>query len=186
MRERKPNRLTDYDYSQNGYYFVTLCAKDKREFFGSIAEGKMDLNKYGEIVNRCWYELPVHYLNCSSDAFVVMPNHLHGIIVINNEDAVGNGLKPFPTHGLSEIMRGFKTFSSRRINEIKDFDKFQWQKSFYDHIVRDEESLRRIREYICFNPLKWEMDIENRNSHFPHENCADYYEGIITGGQKKR
>jgi REP element-mobilizing transposase RayT len=185
MRERKRNRLKDYNYSQDGYYFVTICTKDRREFFGGVAEGKMSLNKHGEIVNQCWYELPKHYLNCSLDSFVIMPNHVHGIIVINNENIVGNGLKPFPTYGLSEIIRGFKTFSSRTINEmIKGGSKFQWQKSFYDHVIRDEKSLHNLRHYITFNSLKWELDIENKGGlNIPpiQKSCKDYYREIIDG-----
>jgi REP element-mobilizing transposase RayT len=133
MIKRKPNRLRDYDYSQDGYYFITICTRGRKEFFGNIREGKLDLNRYGETVNQSWYDLPRHYPNGSLDSFVIMPNHVHGIIVIDNENVVGNGLKPFPTHGLSEIIRGFKTFSSRKINEEIEIDnKFQWQKSFYD------------------------------------------------------
>lgn len=106
-----------------------------------------------------------------------MPNHMHGIVIIDNDidesdnSVVGNGLKPFRTepfptkrkklHGLSEIMRGFKTFSSRRINEKNPVDKFQWQKSFYDHVIRNDESLCKIREYIMINPEKWEFDKKN-------------------------
>jgi putative transposase len=162
MIKRKPNRLRDYDYSQDGYYFITICTRGRKEFFGNIREGKLDLNRFGETVNQCWYDLPRHYPNCSLDSFVIMPNHVHGIIVIDNENVVGNGLKPFPTHGLSEIIRGFKTFSSRKINEEIEIDnKFQWQKSFYDHIIRGERSLDLIREYIQNNPLKWDLDREN-------------------------
>jgi len=162
MRERKSNRLSNYDYSQDGYYFVTICTKDRKEFFGKVKEGMMNLSQYGEIVDQCWYDLPKHYLNCSSDLFITMPNHVHGIIVIDNKNIVGNGFKPFPTHGLSEIIRGFKTFSSRPINEmIKEGIKFQWQKSFYDHVIRNEKELSRIREYIQNNPLKWDLDREN-------------------------
>jgi REP element-mobilizing transposase RayT len=88
-----------------------------------------------------------------------MPDHFHGIVWIN---PVGNGLKPFPTgktnHGLPEIIRGFKTFSSRRINEINHHEKFQWQKSYYDHVIRNDESLQKIREYIQNNPVKWEFN----------------------------
>ncbi len=145
MRNRKLNRLKNYDYSKGGYYFVTICTKDRKDFFGRVKEEKMNLNHYGEIVNQCWFELPKHYLNCSLDSFVTMPNHVHGIIVIDNEKIVGNGLKPFPTHGLSEIVRGFKTFSSRRINEIKEENHFQWQKSFYDHVIRNKTSLNNLR-----------------------------------------
>jgi len=162
MIKRKPNRLRDYDYSQEGYYFITICTRGRKEFFGDIREGKIDLNRFGETVNQCWYDLPRHYPNSSLDSFVIMPNHIHGIIVIDNDDVVGNGLKPFPTHGLSEIIRGFKTFSSRKINEKIEIDnKFQWQKSFYDHIIRGERSLDLIREYIQNNPLKWDLDREN-------------------------
>ena len=104
MRERKSNRLRNYNYSQNGYYFVTICTKERKEFFGRVEEEKMNLNHYGEIVNQCWYELPKHYLNYSLDSFVIMPNHIHGIIVIDNEKIVGNGLKPFSTCYLSRII----------------------------------------------------------------------------------
>ena len=183
MRERKLNRLKDYNYSQDGYYFVTICTKDRKEFFGRVEEEKMNLNNHGEIVNQCWYELPKHYLNCSLDSFVIMPNHFHGIIVINNKNIVGNGFKPFPTHGLSEIIRGFKTFSSRKINEkITDASKFQWQKSFYDHVIRNEKSLNNLRQYIMYNPMKWELDIENRGKTYvgsPRQSCRDYYNKII-------
>jgi REP element-mobilizing transposase RayT len=162
MRERKQTRLKNYDYSQHGYYFVTICAQNREQWFGKVEKGEMILNPYGKIVNECWDDLPEHYAHCSLDSFVIMPNHVHGIIVIDNDKTVGNGLKPFPTHGLSEMIRGFKTFSSRKINEgIKSDNKFQWQKSFYDHIIRGEKSLDLIREYIQNNPLKWELDREN-------------------------
>lgn len=126
----------------------------------------MDLNEWGGIVQTCWNDLPGHYANVKLDEHEVMPNHFHGIIVIDN---VGNGLKPFPTtakrHGLSEIVRGFKTFSSRRINEkLTDGKRFQWQKSYYDHVIRNEKSLNQIREYIRNNPLKWETDPENTSA----------------------
>ncbi len=183
MIKRKANRLRGYDYSQDGYYFVSICTKGRKEFFGDIREAKMDLNRYGEIVNQCWRDLPRHYPNCFLDSFVIMPNHIHGIIVIDNGNVVGNGLKPFPTHGLPEIIRGFKTFSSRKINEEMKIDnKFQWQKSFYDHVIRDDKSLENLRQYIMFNPLKWELDIENRtNVPSATRSCKDYYEEIIDG-----
>jgi len=145
MNKRKANRLKNYDYSQDGCYFITVCTQGRREWFGSIENGVMELNENGRIVSACWDDLP---------------NHIHGIVVIDN---IGNGLKPFPTknHGLSEIIRALKTFSSRRINEtIKSGDKFHWQKTFYDHIIRDESSLNRIREYIVNNPGQWDTDME--------------------------
>jgi len=181
MKERKPNRFKDFDYSQDGYYFVTICTRARKDFFGDIKEGKIGLNRYGEIVNQCWRDLARHYPNCSLDSFAIMPNHVHGIIVIDNGDLVGNGLKPFPTRGLSEIIRGFKTFSSRKINEeIKIDNKFRWQKSFHDHIIRNDKSLENLMQYIMYNPLKWELDIENKASAF-RPLKSYYYEEIIDG-----
>jgi putative transposase len=165
---------------------VTICTKDRKEFFGNVEEGKVNLSESGEIAHQCWNSLPGHYLNCSLDSFVIMPNHVYGIIVIDCERTVGNGLKPFPTHGLSEIMRGFKTFSSRKINErIRGNNEFQWQKSFYDRIIRDKRALQHLRQYIQNNPLKWGLDIENIRTQtsvsYP-KNCRDYYNKIIAGG----
>jgi REP element-mobilizing transposase RayT len=171
--------LADYDYSQNGWYFITICTHDRIEYFGVIKNGEMVLNEFGKIVRQCWLDLPNHYKNCELGVWVIMPNHFHGIITIG----VGNGLKPFPTtmasdghpdglklfptasnvntHGLSEIIRGFKTFSSRRINERVGKKIFNWQKSFYDRIVRDKNSLERISNYIENNPENWEIDRNN-------------------------
>ncbi|HLD34327.1 MAG TPA: transposase [Patescibacteria group bacterium] len=185
MRERKRNRLQGYDYSRNGYYFITICTQDRIDWFGEIRNGEMKLNKNGEIIRQCWDDLPNHYHNVDLDVFVVMPNHVHGIVVVDNvsvgdgcgvvgvgfgDGKVGVGLKPTPTgitattHGLSEIIRGFKTFSSRRINEnLNNTQKFKWQRSFYDHVIRDDLSLYRIREYIINNPRKWERDRNNQD-----------------------
>jgi len=161
MKSRKPNRLRGYDYSKNGYYFVTICTQNLVEWFGKVENDQMALNEYGRIVSECWHDLPNHYRNIKLDESVIMPNHVHGIVIIDN---VGNGFKPFPTkyHGLSEIIRGFKTFSSRRINyKITNNRCFHWQKSFYDHVIRNENELAFIREYILNNPKKWDLDTEN-------------------------
>ncbi len=170
MKSRKPNRLKGYDYAQLGYYYVTMCTKDRAERFGDIQNGEMILNKRGKIVFACWNDLTNHYANIQLDAFVIMPNHIHGIIVIHNADdgnglhshGVGNGLKPFPTmnYGLSEIIRGFKTFSSRKINDaMPPGPRFHWQKSFHDHVIRNKTSLNKIRDYIINNPLQWAGDM---------------------------
>ena len=167
---RKSLRLPSYDYSSPGFYFVTICTKNRTPHFGEIINNHMILNRYGMIARECWLDLPNHYHNCRLDKFVIMPNHIHGIMQIDN---VGNGLEPFPipcqksrTHGLSEFIRAFKTFSSRRINQhlrmATDHKMhrplFQWQKSFYDHIIRNEKSLHKIRQYIVQNPFGWEKD----------------------------
>jgi REP element-mobilizing transposase RayT len=213
LKERKPNRWKGFDYSSENAYFITICVDKQSCLLGKIVNKKMQLNEYGKIVEQCWNDLPNHYLNCVLDAFIVMPNHIHGIIVIDNSvfksasaiendlkpfptntppnDNVGNGLKPFPNkkHGLSEMVRALKTFSSRRINEtisiigngFKPFPTdiplyhnvgnglklfptevplpFKWQKSFHDHIIRDFKALENIRNYIITNPANWEKDV---------------------------
>ncbi|MBU1130628.1 transposase [Patescibacteria group bacterium] len=171
---RKLNRMRGYDYSQNGFYFVTICLKNKIEYFGSIKNGQMIINKFGKIVEYCWYDLINHYGNCRLDEFIIMPNHVHGIVEINN-NREGAGLKPARTdlesartlinkkYSLSEMIRGFKSFSSRRINEVNFDSVFRWQRSFYDHIIQNDGSLYRIRKYIKNNPLRWELDRNNNN-----------------------
>lgn len=162
VKNRKQNRLKGYDYSLNGYYFVTICVHQRRCVFGDIRNGKIILNKFGKIAKQCYFDLTNHYENCLLDEFVIMPNHIHMIICIENIiEPVGNGLKPFPTkYSLSEIIRGFKTFSSRKINEFEIFN-FKWQKSFYDHIIRNDYSLFYIRQYIRDNPMNWDEDRNN-------------------------
>jgi len=167
-RQRKSIRLKDYVYSQAGAYFVTSCVKEKECLFGQIVDENMILNEYGRIVLSCWNDLPNHYSHVRLDAFQIMPNHAHGIIFI-----VGAGLKPAPTptkrHGLPEIVRAFKTFSARRINESRRTPgESIWQRNYYDRIIRDDNELNRIREYIICNALKWDLDHDNPqnwNSH---------------------
>ncbi len=170
-RQRKSIRLKDYDYSQAGAYFVTSCVKERECLFGQIVDENMILNEYGKIVLSCWNDLPNHYSHVRLDAFQIMPNHVHGIVFI-----VGAGLKPAPTsgpttkrHGLPEIVRAFKTFSARGINESRRTPGEPiWQRNYFDRIIRDENELNRILEYIIYNPLKWEEDKDNPqnwNSH---------------------
>jgi len=173
---RKNNRYKDYDYSSDGFYFVTVCTQNHKHLFGDIENNRMVLNRYGKIAEKYWVGLPGHYTNCTLDEFVIMPNHVHGIIIIDNgrrersltvpRSSLGknlenawNGQRPFPTkYGLPEIIRGFKAFSSLEINAIDENADFHWQKSFYDHVISDENALYKIREYILNNPPKWDSD----------------------------
>ncbi len=176
MNKRKPNRLKGHDYSTPGAYFITVCAHDQfenRNIFGTIHDGKMIKNRYADLITSSWYDLPNHYHHIALDEFVVMPDHFHSIVWINK--TVGNGLEPFQKHGLPEIIRGFKTFSARHINEINHDDKFQWQKSYYDHVIRSEKSLLMIREYIRNNPEKWELDHDQSEGN-------DISQMLINGG----
>src|SRR6056297_2387839 len=171
-------RLKGWDYSSPGAYFITICTKNREWLFGDIVENFMVLNGNGTIVENCWYDLPCHYDHVKLDQFVIMPNHVHGIMMIDIENVpashVETGLKPvstepvlsanidngkMKTHGLFEFVRALKTFSARRINEHrKTPGKPVWQSRFYDHIIRDDNELYRIRKYIMVNPANWEND----------------------------
>ena len=132
-----------------------------------IIDKQMVLSEYGKILKDCWFDLPSHYFNCCLNEFVIMPNHIHGIIEINNFlNSVGTGLKPVPTnadkrYSLSEIVCGLKTFSARKINELNPKLNFYWQRSFYDRVIRNEKELINIQNYILSNPLNWEKDRNN-------------------------
>ena len=183
LKNRKANRLKGYDYTREGYYFVTVCVRGHDYCLGEIVNGMVMLNKNGRIVEQCWLDLPNHYANCFLDEYIVMPNHFHGIMIIDNNvvgaglepSYVGEGFKPSPTkafhgistkasdnkstkplHGLCEFVRAFKTFSSRKINERYSYRRFQWQRSFYDHVIRNDEDLDRVREYILYNAIEEE------------------------------
>jgi len=150
---------------------VTICVAGRRCIFGEIVDGVMKPNKNGLIVAGQWAGLPNHYPNAMLDEFVLMPNHIHGIICLTDdqESSVGAGFKPAHAsprsrfqHGLPEIIRGFKTFSSRRINQLRGAaGEPVWQRNYYEHVVRDEDDLDVIRRYIVENPLRWAEDPEN-------------------------
>ncbi|HRY82900.1 MAG TPA: transposase [Candidatus Moranbacteria bacterium] len=174
LKNRKNNRLQNYDYSQNGMYFVTICTKNREELFGGIKNGKMILNELGKIVQKCYLEIPKHFDNIYLDQYVIMPNHVHGIIEINFNINVGNAyMRSKNTNRtkmlLSKIVQGFKAAVTRMENGYDKNNKKErvyafptiWQKSFYDHIIRNEISLNKIREYILNNPKNWEQDRNN-------------------------
>ena len=171
-KERKRNRLKDFDYSESGYYFITICTNDRVEIFGNIVDGKMLLNTCGKIIQKQWLWLSAQYDYIKLDQYVVMPNHIHGIIIIDKngygDNRCGDNPRIVPTDTiynprknlLSKTICAFKTTSSKLIHRAGIPD-FKWQRSFYDHIIRNEKSLLKIREYIINNPLKWEYDSEN-------------------------
>jgi len=170
--ERKSSpRLKGYDYSQPGAYFVTICTLKRMCIFGKIIEDRMVMNSLGDIICHTWKDIPNHYPYVTLDKFIIMPNHIHGIVMLleNRRDSrdrfVNLSLRKSherKRHGLSEIIRGFKTWSARRINQIQNTTGTSvWQRSFYDHIIRDDDDLNRIRSYIVENPLMWDQDRNN-------------------------
>ena len=161
---RRSIRLQGYDYSNQCAYFVTICTWNRENILGDVLNSVLQLTRFGEIVMKCWQDLPDHYKNIELDEFVIMPNHLHGIIWING-DIERAGFKPAPTdkrHGLSEIVRALKTFSSRRINKNRSTHGTPvWQRNYFDRVIRNEKELTAIREYIINNTLQWELDENN-------------------------
>ncbi len=154
---RRSLRVHDYDYTRPGAYFVTICTHRRARLFGRIVEDAMHPNAFGKIVGETWQALPSHYPNVELDAFVIMPNHVHGILVLDSDTTT------LPKrHGLPEVIRAFKTFSSRRINRRRGgSSRHVWQRDYYEHVIRLEDSLSDIREYIETNPPRWHLDREN-------------------------
>lgn len=160
LPKRKNTRLKEFDYSQSRYYFVTICLKDRKEFFSHIINTDLILTEYGKILDEVWRSLPKYY-NVELDYYVIMPDHFHGILILDNTLTVKND-KEDKQFSLSEIIGKYKSYSARKIREILQMgDKFEWQKSFYDRIIRNESELYNIRKYIKENPLRW--DIERNN-----------------------
>ena len=159
--ERKPNRLKGYDYSNLGWYYVTICTKEHVAYFGRVKNGEMFLNKLGKMAKKFWNEIPEHFPEIELDEYVIMPNHIHGIIIINNMD-VGTRhalslQQQSPKHNLGNIIGSFKSAVSKYAHE-NEYKHFKWQRSFYDRIIRNEKELYFIRRYIQQNPLKWELE----------------------------
>jgi putative transposase len=220
---RRSILLKGYDYSAEGIYFITICIYQRECLFGEIVDGALCLNRFGKIINTHWANLTKHHPHVQLDEFVVMPNHIHGIIVLNptvgagfddppllptdslstkpalpppsrshisspmHDGDHGDGVdlhfgrgragfgdhldkcgqlssKPAPTdipvrQGISEIVRGFKTFSARQINKIRHTQGTPvWQRNYYEHIIRDETALQNIRRYVRNNPKSWQID----------------------------
>ena len=187
-------RLSGYDYSQPGVYFVTICTSSRQKFFGEIADCQMRLNMAGIFAERCWQEIPKHFSTVELDEFVIMPNHIHGLIIINHENTTPvevqhmtipvevqyieplrnvnfqPNVKPKQKAAYQHVIPGsvgaiircFKSAVTRWFHENTQI-KTVWQRNFFDHIVRDESELNRIRLYIQQNPSKWPSDRQNKN-----------------------
>ncbi|MFZ2154065.1 MAG: transposase [Candidatus Moraniibacteriota bacterium] len=150
----KSARLKGYDYSQNGMYFITICTKNREEFFGEIKNGEMALNEIGKIVKEEWLQTSIIHPNILLDEWIIMPNHIHGIIEIKNVETPRWGVS------LGSIINQIKSICTKKIWK-SGYSDFAWQSRFYDHIIRNDESLNKIREYIRINPQKWEEDRNN-------------------------
>jgi REP element-mobilizing transposase RayT len=186
IHHRKSIRLKGYDYSLAGLYFITICCQDRECRFGKIENDKMILNNLGKIADECWLEITKHFPNAILHEYVVMPNHVHGIIeLVNDDNVVGvENFQPLQHHNESQrnefqkmiprsigsIVKGFKIGVTKwfRINEDVSVGdgNFQpqqsqrklWQRNYYEHIIRNEQSYQTISDYIINNPVKWKGD----------------------------
>ena len=178
---RRSIRLKDYDYSQEGAYFVTICTYQRQCLFGEISNGEMRLNEIGLVVRKEWPRSADIRREIHLDAFVIMPNHLHGIVLIVHDvsSSVGatggrpyrgcqperHSARPAPgpqKHSLALFIGGFKSACTRSINESLGTRGIPvWQRGYYDHAIRNDRVLRAIREYIGANPLRWTYDVDN-------------------------
>lgn len=180
--ERQLNRCSMFNYSLPGFYYVTICAKERVHWFGRIIAGQMMLNEIGETADKFWSLIPRFYMNVLIDQYVVMPSHIHGIIRIigggasTNADApVGTEQCSVPTetpdsgvsadghnYGLiSKIVKSFKNAVTTHVRKKLCKHTFAWQRSYYDHVLRTDEALEHTRWYIRTNPERWRRDRKN-------------------------
>ena len=169
-------RAAFWDYSQNGAYFITICTKNRVHYFGEIEQGKISLSAIGTYAKSCWYEIPQHFPFVELGAFVVMPNHIHGIVIIKktivasiativetqNIASLQRKNQPNPnkfgpqSQNLASIIRGYKIGVTKNARQIHA--DFEWQPRFHDHIIRNDDEYQRINNYIESNPKNWESD----------------------------
>ncbi|MDR1323259.1 MAG: transposase [Candidatus Margulisbacteria bacterium] len=164
-----------WNYSDNGVYFITICTQNHRNYFGRVKRDKMCLSEIGRIAYDCWTQIPDHFPFVKLEKFVIMPNHVHGIIVIDKPDVVvetlhATSLRKLPlrsqrqqmaeispkSNSVSTVIRSYKSVVSNQARKINN--TFSWQSRFYDRIVRNNQEYRRIARYIINNPYNWAND----------------------------
>ncbi|HEY5648666.1 MAG TPA: transposase [Nitrospiria bacterium] len=182
IHHRRSIRLAAYDYSKAGAYYLTLCSQDRECLFGSVIRGEMDLNDAGRMVKRLWLDLNAKFENVETDTYVIMPNHFHGVIILNDsrgrrgESCIrphqgDHKDRPYGTFAgtLGRVIQAFKSITTYGyIQGVKKgnwppFSRRLWQRNYYEHIIRNEAELGEIRKYIEENPAKWKDD-ENHPS----------------------
>ena len=164
---RQSIRLKGHNYSQAGAYFVTICSWKRECLFGEVVNGEMRLNEQGGIAYREWHRSSVIRKEIELDIFVIMPNHIHGIVIIHTNplSAVeANGRSPLRMEpkSISSFIAGYKSSVTKRINQIRNTPSMPlWQRNYYERIIRNEDELSRVREYILHNPVQWPQDENN-------------------------
>lgn len=177
---RQSLRLKDSDYSQTGAYFVTICTNNRQWLFGEIRQGEMVLSAIGRLVSAQWQQIPYRFAGLELGAWIVMPNHIHGILIITRSGEASNLITPvlqetadrktLPTQprgtapgSVGAIIQNYKSITSRKISRQNESMRAAiWQRNYYEHIIRNEREFRAISEYIIANPHNWEHDMENK------------------------
>jgi REP-associated tyrosine transposase len=179
-KRRRSVRLRGFDYAYRGFFFVTICTHNKKPTLGKVINYESHLSALGKIVEKCWLQIPDHFPNVYLDEWVIMPNHLHGIIVIKYPKgcdpasrgtacraptAIGTAHEGFgkPVAGsLPTIIRSFKSAVTKHANELaRNRSAPFWQRNYFEHVIRDEDSLNKIRNYVWENPIHWWADEYN-------------------------
>ena len=186
LPQRKSIRLANYNDTQAGAYFVTICPHKRKPLFGHITGGAMHLSTHGRIVEDCWKAIPRHYPNAELDYFVVMPNHVHGILLLLNSSAgtacraptTANDNGPASPRrfggalagALASVIGSFKSAATRQVRQSsRTRGEPLWQRGYWEHIIRDERELAEVRRYIAENPLRWSFDRENPEAAEPED-----------------
>jgi len=186
LPDRRTTRLRDYDYRSPAAYFVTICTHERECSLGQVVDGEVVPSAYGRIAGACWCRLPSLFAFVELDAHVIMPNHLHGIVVLPGDtcrveapadrlaarqSSIGAGASPASLArgtipgSLAAVIQSFKSVSTRRVNALNERDRAPgrvlWQQGYYEHVVRNDRSLEEIRDYITSNPFDWQRDEYN-------------------------
>lgn len=174
IHHRRSIRLAGFDYSREALYYVTLCCEDRASLFGEIIDRQMFLSTPGKIAQACWLEIPDHFPNAVLHDFIIMPNHVHGIVELNNdaehdlkelkyrkgsypEIPQRHAFQRLIPRSIGSIVKGFKIGVTKWMRANTEIHVV-WQRDYYEHIIRDEEDYRRISDYIQDNPANWEKD----------------------------
>ena len=159
--QRRSTRLRTRDYSGPGIYFITICALS--HLFGRVRNGGMVLSPFGEIARECWANLPNHFPHVHADEFVVMPDHVHGILFFDPRPARAHAIRRISPGSLGAVVRSFKSAVAARINSIgRRRMSGIWQRNYFDRIIRSRADLDCVRRYVRDNPMRWELNRATR------------------------
>ncbi len=168
IHHRRSIRLKNYNYTEEGAYFLTICTNQKQLLFGGVEDGNMLLSRLGAIAFHCWQEIPNHFPHIELDLFPIMPNHIHGIlwIVESPSESQPSQYSKVAAGSIPNIIRCYKAAVTKQINQLcqQKGTSLIWQRNYYEQIIRDEKALNNIRQYILDNPLNWCDDSEYSKS----------------------